>query len=552
MSNSAFPAIKSLPRSTANVQDVTLRDFSGGLKVVENETGLRNKFSIVADNVFRDEERGMRVRYGSKLFATTASDILEIVYFSVAILAFLKDGTIQAITSGGVVTTIWNDTIAGMLVGAPDGWSATATSIDTAVFNNSLIVVNNVDKPLIISPSLTVDYLQDLATGSNLFTPITKYVTAVSNYCVMGGFNDTDEIFISSAGTSGTWPGDDLPNNSVSIRLGAYTASGGQKIIGLADFRNNLAVFFEDFILLLELDVFDADGVHTPKVVDTLQDSSLLNMRSMLVTNKEVLFAGRNGVFSLTQSAFSTQLQPKSFTEDLGTTYNKATADVPIDAFGSFHVRDRAQKQVFFFFRQGDGTLKAYVMSHKDDFKAAVWSTASGWDWQGGTVSAQNRVFFFKDNEIYQYGNSLFDGENYAEDFIDDATPAAAQPITFDWELPWIDANSRVRSKALVNVAMETAGTGTFFLSLFIDKFYKDLDGNYTPVMQMAFRGGDTAGYGVDVGGYGGGRRTSDERMYRMPSKFNILKMRFHGETREPLQFSSITIMYRAAQGFRR
>ena len=551
MSTSPFPAIRQLPRNKAGIQDVTLRDFSGGIKVTDNETALRNKFSIVADNIFRDEERGMRVRFGTKKFAETTSDVLDMVYFSVALVAFLKDGTIEAITEDGTVTTIWNDTIAGLLVGEPDGWTSGATSIDTAVFNGNLIVVNNQDKPLIIAPDLTVDYLQDLATGSNLFTPVTKYVTAVTNYCVMGGFDDTDELFISSSGTSGTWPGDDPPNNAVSIRLGAYTATSGKAILGLADFRNNLAVFFEDFVLLLQLDVFDSDGVHTPKVLDTLQDTSIINHRSLLVTNKEIIFAAQSGVFSLSQTVFSPQLEPKSFTENLGRDYVKATANVPISCECSFHVRDKAQKQIFFFLKQSTGWI-TYVMSHKDDFKQVAWSTASGWDWDGGCTSIKNRVFFFKENEVFKYGNSLFDTENYAEDFIDDLDEDAAMPIVFDWELPWLDANSRVRSKALINVAMETNGTGTFWFSLFIDKYFKDLEDNYTPVMQLAFRGGDTAGYGTDVGGYGGGRRTSDERMYRMPSKFNILKMRLHGSTREPLQFSSITIIYRAAQGFRR
>jgi hypothetical protein len=44
MTLSAFPAITKLPKSAANVQDLTLRDFSGGLRVSENETNLRSRF----------------------------------------------------------------------------------------------------------------------------------------------------------------------------------------------------------------------------------------------------------------------------------------------------------------------------------------------------------------------------------------------------------------------------------------------------------------------------------------------------------------------------
>jgi hypothetical protein len=208
MSLSPFPALKGLPRSTANTQDLTLRDFSGGLRVSENETNLRNKFSVVADNVFRDEEQGMRVRYGTKLFATCASDILEMANFTNSAIAFMKDGTIAAIDGAGSVVVIWNDTIAGALTASPDGWTAGAEQISYTVFNSDLIVTNGLDKPIVIDNTFAVTYLQDLATGSNVYVPITNLVTTVANYCVMAGYNDTDEVFISSAGTSGTWPGD--------------------------------------------------------------------------------------------------------------------------------------------------------------------------------------------------------------------------------------------------------------------------------------------------------------------------------------------------------
>ena len=550
MTLSAFPAITKLPKSAANVQDLTLRDFSGGLRVSENETNLRSRFSVVADNVFRDEEQGMKVRYGTKELATCSSVILETAFFNNSVICFLQNGNIEAVNLAGVVVPIWNTAIAALLPGSPAAWSAGALSVDTAVFGSALIVVNGQDKPLSISTSLVVTYLQDPATGSNLFTPITSFVTTAANYCIMAGFNDTDEIFISSAGTSGVWPGDAAPNNSISIKLGAYTATTGTKILGVADFRNSLVVFFEEYVLVLELDVFDAGGDHTPKVVDTLQDTKIINHRSLFTTNKELAFASRTGVQTLTQQQFSAQLSPADLTADLGKLYAQSIAKLDIGSNFSYVVRDPAEKRLFVFLRQIDETYQVFAMTFKDGFKQVSWSKILGWSFQGGVETGQNRLVFFEDTKLYLYGNGTVEDEDYYTDKQTDVF--AGTPIDFAWELPWFDANSRIRSKGLVNVAMETRGTAEFALSIFIDNIYKRLDGSLNPTMVLQFRGGDTPGYGVDVGGFGGGRRTNDERMYKMPSKFNIVKLRFTGSTSAALKFSSISLIYRKAQGFRR
>jgi hypothetical protein len=62
----------------------------------------------------------------------------------------------------------------------------------------------------------------------------------------------------------------------------------------------------------------------------------------------------------------------------------------------------------------------------------------------------------------------------------------------------------------------------------------------------MDFAGGDVQGFGNQGFGnvMGGGRVSSDERLYAWTTKFNIFRLRFHGDTMEPLRFVSITLTY--------
>jgi hypothetical protein len=63
----------------------------------------------------------------------------------------------------------------------------------------------------------------------------------------------------------------------------------------------------------------------------------------------------------------------------------------------------------------------------------------------------------------------------------------------------------------------------------------------------MTFVGGDAGGYGnVPYGatGYGGGRRTTDERLWAWTTKFKLFKLRFFGSTTKKIKFISVSIAY--------
>jgi hypothetical protein len=59
--------------------------------------------------------------------------------------------------------------------------------------------------------------------------------------------------------------------------------------------------------------------------------------------------------------------------------------------------------------------------------------------------------------------------------------------------------------------------------------------------------GGGVGGFGnVPYGDapYGGGRRSSDERLYAWTTKFKLMKLRFFGATKRKLKFISVSLAY--------
>jgi hypothetical protein len=132
-------------------------------------------------------------------------------------------------------------------------------------------------------------------------------------------------------------------------------------------------------------------------------------------------------------------------------------------------------------------------------------------------------------------------------DFIDDPDvpePTLGVAIDWVWELPWTDIKLRERSKYSKYIKFDTKGTARFTCSMFVDNKYMDADDVLDPALTMEFVGGDTPGYGGGTQPYGGGRRTSDERLWAWPCKFNIMKLRFEGSTREEIRFVAVGFYY--------
>lgn len=548
MSISAFPRMRSIRPAQAAISDVTLRDFSGGLRVTDNEIALKNKYASKLINMFADPDTSQVLRYGTKEFATCSANIVNFVYFRQHIVSVLTNGDIQKIDNDGVVTTIWNQTIANALPGNPSGWSNGLTHADFSEFRGQLIVVNGTDRPVVIDDDLTVDYLQDVATGSNINTPVAKYVTTVANYLVMAGVaNAETTIYISATGSAGTWPGDAAPNDSISFDVGAYTGQSSSDIKGIGSFKNFLVVFFDNFSVLLQLGTFSTSNVHEPAVIDTYSNLGTINHKTILATETDLIFTANSGVFSAEKNVFGGTLTTSSMSSDLGDAYPETIGLVAKNDAKSFVVNDTLSNTVFYIFHKEDNTVRSFAMRYRENFTKQSWAEIEGWSFTCACTSEKGRVFFGQDNKIYQYGNSVFSNEEYHADYI--TSTSIGNDIVFDWEFPWLDAGNRVKTKQLKKITFDTTGTSEFSLQCFVNNFYQDNNGNYNPAGEMSFVAGNAGGYGNNADGYGGdgfggGRRANDERFFGIPIKFRILKMRLYGSTKKPLRVVSLSLIY--------
>ena len=298
-----FPQNAKVQRSK-HLLDATIRDFSGGWNVVDNDLNLDTKFSKILENMQRGVDGAQSVRPGTKLFADTSDYLDEIInceYFNGAIICVGKNGKLVKVDASGTVNEIWSDDWANNLSGNPVGWDATSFA-SFALFNGELIVCNGVNKPLKIDSSLNASYLVDLATGSNTNTPIARFVVAHGRFLVMAGSlyaGEEDRLFISATDVGGTWVNDSAPNDAVNIDLGSRVPSGSQAIKGLGRFRDQLMVMFEDAILPGELGKYDSDSNHTPDFSDAIENVGAICHRITQTISDDMIFGDVNGISSV-------------------------------------------------------------------------------------------------------------------------------------------------------------------------------------------------------------------------------------------------------------
>lgn len=118
---SAFVRKLARPRIPGSIRldEVTTRDFGGGLNLIDNQLNLTTRYSVIDKNMYRDPDGSKSVRWGTRQFcdlaATVSADIVHMVYYNLHIVAVIGDGTIYKIDSSGTATAIWNDTIASAL-----------------------------------------------------------------------------------------------------------------------------------------------------------------------------------------------------------------------------------------------------------------------------------------------------------------------------------------------------------------------------------------------------------------------------------------------------
>jgi len=583
---------KSQAQSPPQLEDATLRDFSGGLNLVDNDVAIKSNYAKVLKNMHRDVDGGMSLRWGTKYLYTTTGivtgNVIEMVYFSDKLVVFTDTGQIMTIDGAGTRVVIWNTAIAAALVGAPGPWSSGLTTIDTTEFKGQMVCVNGVDKPILISATFVVTYLQDIPTGSNVFVPIGRFVTTVADYTVIGGVAATPfEIHISAKGTSGTWAGDPAPNDALSINIGTYAPSAGGDIRGISSFRNTLLVHFAKATVPVELGQYDAAGNHTPKPDDVIADFGIISHRMAVTLNESFIFADEQGVNSVKKNVYSTGFNATSLSEKIVPQYAGDTPFALADRQKSFCVHNKLEQRISYFLWNGS-SWSMYTLSYNSAMTKIAWSQVLDWTFTCGCLSGRNRVYFAKGAKIFQYGNNIFSNENYEADevanfesawltatayvvgtrvtqggqfyiclvnhtsgvFVDDLAANlwkiyVGLDINFDWELPWSDINIRMKKKQIKYIGMDTEGAGTFTLSCFVDHFYTKPDGTPNPIVTMDFVAGDSPGYGGGDQPYGGGRRAIDERLWGFPLEFKLFKLKISGASHRRVKFSTLTVLYK-------
>lgn len=555
--------LKPLKSAKQELKAATIRDFSGGYNVLDDDLNLSTKFARKLFNMAILSDGTPTVRQGTRLFvdcnpffSSANTKIINVEYFSSAVIVVGSNGDVLRVYGDGTVARIWDATIAAALPGAPTGWSAT-TFASFAQFNNDLIICNGVDKPLIVNAGLSVDYLQDLATNTNINTPVARYVVACDRYLVMAGDPvNPYRIHISARDASGTWFGDPDPNDATYVDVGSIL-SGASFIRGINAFRGQLVVGFVEGTIVASLGTYVSDA-HTPQFEDPVEQYGAVSHRSMISYGDDMLMQDMVGVPSLKRTVFTGTLRPERVSDYIDSDMRTMIGQLGFSTIEDrcFAVYNQDEGQFMFFIPNSDDLAtttetRAFNYVYKPSLNIATWARYDGWNFTCGCRTAQGRLVFGDvGGKLWLYG---FKDDPIYADFLNDPSieDGTGRAITFDWELPWSDINKRMRTKNSKYISFDTSGTATFSVSMYVDRFVLNEDLADAPLLTMEMVGGDAGGFGSGYSPYGGGRNTAHEKLWAWPAKFMLMKLRMRGAVKLPLKFASISILYQDGGYFR-
>ena len=545
----------------SNLQISTVRSFEGGLNVTDTDLNMSPKFAKTLDNFERGTDGSQALRPGTVMVTdqiADTSDIINHVYFAGFVWSVQASGNIT--TTDGAGNVIVKHRYPGDVV----PWPAGVTFVDFTVFNSDLIIVNGRDKPLIVSGRYTrpdgsinpnylvVQYLADFS-GSNVNTPIGRFVIAHGQYTVMAGIPDKPStIYVSHVNTSGTWLGDPLPNDAISMDLGPRVSIGSATITGMVAYRDKLLVTFERGVLPINLGVYDGStpAKHVPTDDGFVEEFGCLSHRSLVSVGDDTFFNDNVGINSISRINVFNTLRPvrtSHLIDPLITELMQGlTAQQIIDKVFAVYDLRHFRYMIFIPVYSGDVITETVCFSYTNipTLKVQSWARLRGWVWQSACRTALQNIIFSRGNKLYAYD---FDAEVGTDRRDDPAVnDGKGEPIKFEWELPWADFKHRMDIKYIKYLAFDSEGEAPFTVEAYVDNivYYR---GERVPMLSMQFVGGDAGGYGNSQYGdspYGGGRRTRDERTYGYNTKFKLLKLRIHGETTHRLRIVSISIAY--------
>lgn len=533
----------------------TVRDFDGGLNIVDADLNMKPKFAKVLDNMERGIDGSLSVRPGTKLFAVLnaggdTSPAVNIHYFNNVIIAVQTSGRVSKIDASGVVTSI------------NTSWGAT-TSVSFTVFNSQLVICNGVNKPLVIEGNINKPnymvciYLVDAGSGSNVNTPIGSLVISHAQYTIISGITTAPStIYISARGTSGTYLGDPLPNDAVALDLGPRVSLGSATITGMVSYRDKLLVCFERGVLPLNLGVYSGTpSVHTPSDDGFIEEYGCLAHRSLISVGDDTFFCDNIGVNSIERVVLYNTLRPQRASELIDPAITAliqplSPAQIAKYVFAVYDMRHRRYMLFVPVFAQDGVTVVetiGFSYTNIPTLKISAWAKLRGWNWVCGCRTALQNVLFASSNYVYLYD---FDNVTQNADYVGDTRYNAGLgvAISFMWELPWADFNKRMNTKHTMHLAMDTTGTATFQVAMYVDNIRTDDKGVDAPALMQTFAAGSSVGYGIQSFGtspYGADYTpTVDERLVAWPAKFKINKLVVSGTTMMPLKVVSISLSY--------
>ena len=579
--------------------DATIRDFSGGWNITDNDLNLDTRFSVILENMQRGIDGALDVRPGTILFADTEDyldEIIDVVYFSDNIICVGRNGKIVAVNAAGYIKEIWSDDWAKNLTGSPSGWGPTSF-VSFAPFNGELHVVNGVNKPLKINSALSCEYLVDLATGSNINTPIARYIVAHGRYLIMAGSpidGEEDQIFICSTDVAGKWFNDDSPNDAINLSLGSRVSIGSHTIKGLGRFRGQLMVMFEEVILPGTLAVFE-ESDHVPTFDDAIENIGAIGHRIIQTVGDNMYFGDSNGVMSIRRALITGTATEDSHSDLVDPAYRESINNVNSvvaleDKVWSLWDSANHNYMVFIPDAAGDNEITEYrcmVYKRNKKLKIEAWQDWRNWKFRCGCRSSLKSIFMCEGTQIFRLGDERDRDNNIFLDYMGDQemfddnysfldytgwTPVATIadsgiPIKFIWELPWSDNKDRFLTKNSRYINFDTTGDNRFIAEMFTDNIYEDrsdLGEDWVedtlkfddllgwdvdvlvPTLSMGFEGGDGPGFGADEFGedFGGGRPTRLESLYAWTAKYKLQKLRMYGDATRKLKFISVSLGY--------
>lgn len=235
-----------------------------------------------------------------------------------------------------------------------------------------------------------------------------------------------------------------------------------------------------------------------------------------------------------------------------------------------------------------------YIFEYNKEFKLRRWTRYRYWNFACGCSSQRGKVFFAKGLKVYRMGDnetplhadfigdydyiewtnnfSYTAGERVRDQtsgavFVCNTTHVSPAAGTFEddrnnnldlwseykgnaikWalETPWSDMKERSRNKVNKYVNLDTEGYDKFTLSVFTNRIrHKPTTNELIPVRSLEFIAGDAGGWGIqNSGGFGGSRRTREEKVWPFQFRGKLVRWRYSGETTKKLRIISHTMYY--------